>query len=87
MCMHACYIDRDNPGLGLSLITAAAAARRPMAPPLPIDSVRPMEPPLPIDSVRRGGDMPPTIAADGRTEQDLGNVTRHRYVYVVRACA
>jgi hypothetical protein len=53
--MHVCYIDRDSPGLGLSLITAAAAAAR-----------RPMAPPLPIDSVRRGGDMPPTIAA-GRT--------------------
>jgi hypothetical protein len=41
-------MDRESPDLGVSV---TAAARRPMAP-------------LPIDSVRRGGDIPPTIAAE-----------------------
>jgi hypothetical protein len=54
------YMDRESPGLGLS-VAVAAAARRAMAP-------------LPMDSVRRGGDRPPTIAADGRPP-GLGNGT------------
>lgn len=58
------YMDRESAGLGLSL--AAAVARRPMAPPLP------------MDSVRRGGDRPPTIAAEGATtrfgERDVTEV-------------
>lgn len=52
-------MDRESPGLGLSL---TPAARRPMAP-------------LPIDSVRRGGDMPPTIAAE-EWHPGLGNEER-----------
>ena len=58
------YMDRESPGLGLSVAAAAAAAA----------ARHPMAPPLPMDSVRRGGDRPPTIPADGRPP-GLGNGT------------